>query len=148
MQFHGDGLSSHYHRFHFVRSIALGHRGIDGTGGGASPRPVGLGASLCKEMGMIPDPEEMIPAPHAPTGLACLTRSPRSEAEREVLPARRGCSRLLCSSLSPPMAGNEKKIFRPSHDMTEKTQEHHCHMFSYTRYAFIFSFALCYQTLT
>lgn len=46
---------------------------VDLAGGG------GLDASLCKEMGMIPDPELLILAPHAPTGLSNPMRSPRAE---------------------------------------------------------------------
>lgn len=38
----------------------------------------------CKEMGMILDPKQLIPAPHALTGLSRRLRSLRTEAESKV----------------------------------------------------------------
>lgn len=47
-------------------------------------RLVGLDVSFCKEMGMILDPKQLIPAPHALTGLSRRLRSLRTEAESKV----------------------------------------------------------------
>lgn len=44
----------------------------------------GLAASLCEEIGMIPDLEQLIPAPHAPAGLSSLMSSTKPERSRRL----------------------------------------------------------------
>lgn len=68
---------------------------------------------------MIPDPEQLIPAPHAPTGLSSLMRSPGTEAKREVRQHEMdaaGCLPLTLTQLfffinqvEEVMTGNEKE---------------------------------------